>query len=473
MQELIDYERLGKKYDAGRIGGYLSYPVINFWRESISDGEVLSLCQTAGASDPDGAYLYFHFPYCRAICTYCACYATAAARPDVKNEDYTSTLLHEIERKLEPFSGRRLRAGQLHWGGGTPSLLTAGQIRKVCEKIDAYVVWSNDAVRSIEMYPDETSVTDEKLRCLKDNGFTQISFGIESFDPNVLKAINRGQDPAAALRLFEKARKFGFGVYCDLVYGLPFQDLNGFSETIDAVIKLEPDRLATFAFLYTPRTVKHQRAIKKEWVPDSVERIRLYQLLEGKMLSTGYTRVGVDHFVKGTDDPLARAALAGDIVHHFQGYEPASRKSFLGFGSSAISYIDDCYFQNLTNIGDYTRAVLEGRVPTSVRVGHRLSYDDKLRANIILQALMCRLQINKDAVEKSFSIRFDEYFRDEIEQLKDMELEGLVQGVAGRTINVTAAGRPLLRVICRVFDRYARGLNSSATVKREWELRPS
>jgi oxygen-independent coproporphyrinogen III oxidase len=451
---MVDYKALAVKYDAGHVGGYLSYPLINFWRETISDQRVLRLCLETSRSEPDGAYIYFHLPYCRVQCTYCACFMRATSQPEREYEEYTTLLLREVERKLGARSGERLRTGQFHWGGGTPSLLTTAQIRKLCEGIDPYVEWTPNAVRSIEAYPDDTTLTSEKLACLKEHGFTEISFGIESFDRRVLKAINRKQDPEAASRVVERARAHGLGVHFDIVYGLPNQDPESLSKTIDEVLALQPDRLATFPFLYTPRLVKHQAAIRPEWVPGSWERIQLYQLLDQRMQSSNYVRVGVDHYVRGEQDPLARATRDGKIVHHFQGYEPASRETFLGFGSSAISFIGGQYFQNHRRIDDYAQALAVGALPTNARAAHRLCEDDRIRHGLILQALMCRLRIEKGDFEFRFGIDFDDYFAGPLELLSQMELDGLVEGIRDKEIRVTTAGRPLLRVICRVFDRY-------------------
>ena len=455
----MDYSSLGRKYDAGRIGGYLSYPLQTVWRQELSESELDGLCRMVGRDKEDGAYLYFHFPYCRVICTYCACFVRATSQPEDKYEEYTDAIVREIDAKLSKNGGAPIYVGEVHWGGGTPSLMTAKQIEKVYREIDKRVTWTVDAVRSIEVYPDSTLLTDDKLTSLKDNGFTQISVGIESFDPKVLKAINRLQSPEGAAAVFENARAKGFAVHCDIVYGLPHQDPKSLTTTVDQVLALEPDRIATFAFLYTPRLIRRQSAIKPEWIPNSIERIALYRIMEDKILAHGYERVGVDHFVRGTQDPLAKAAREGNIVHHFQGYEPASRETFLGFGSSAISFIQGHYFQNKLSIQDYIDATKTGASTLQPRAAHRLTVDDRLRARIILGALMCNLQVDKDAIETQFGIDFDSYFADALEILGEMEADGLVGGTHSRKIEVTEAGRPLLRVICRSFDKYMSALS--------------
>lgn len=342
----------------------------------------------------------------------------------------------------------------MHWGGGTPTYMNCEQIERVFRLIDRRVEWSASPTISIEAYPDEAMLTDEKLCLLASLGFNQISFGIESLDPTVLMAINRKHDLDSVKRLVDRSRELGLGVHVDLVYGLPYQTVDSFRETLNAILSLKPERIAAFSFMYNPLEIRHQRVIPRRSVPRSHERVRLYETLDVMALEAGYSRVGCDHYVLGDKDPLAIAARKGEIIYHFQGYEPLSRQTFLGFGSSSVTFVQDRYFQNLHSVLNYMSTLALDQVPVIADASAVLSDDDKLRHRVIMKSILCDLAINKAALEHEFGIVFNDYFARELSRLRKMQDDGLVEGADAEVITVTPAGRPFIRNICYVFDRY-------------------
>ena len=448
MLSAEEMAKLARKYDIGNVPGYLSYPAVSKWRQEIGPEEVVAMSRAS----TENAYLYFHFPYCETLCYYCACYMKVTNSPKQRYDEYISALELEMDLKLR--DSDRPVVGEMHWGGGTPTYMDCEQIERVFRAIEKRVTWTPNATLSIEAYPDARTLTDEKLELLCSLGFSQISFGIESLDPRVLEAINRRHDKDSIRHWVEKARSRGLGVHVDLVYGLPYQSEESLRSTIDAVMEIAaPDRLATFLFMYTPSSIKHQRAIPAEAVPDSAARFRLFELLES-VESYGYQRVGCDHWVRGSEDPLAIAAGTGDIIYHFQGYEPLSRETFLGFGSSAISFAQNRYFKNTGNLKQYLTSLAEGELPIERGTSHALSDEDQLRHNIIMKMVMSDLIIDKTAIEQRTGVSFDVQFSRELEQLRDMESDGLVAGVSTDKIQVTPLGRTFVRNVARVFDRY-------------------
>jgi oxygen-independent coproporphyrinogen-3 oxidase len=444
---------LTEKYDIGNVPGYLSYPAVAKWKRPITEQEVLGTFERELGSSSD-AYLYFHFPYCQTLCYYCACYMKVTADPKTRYDDYIRALDRELEMKIDRVRSERVHAGQMHWGGGTPTYMSCEQIERAFQCIDRRVKWAPGAELSIEAYPDARTLSEEKIELLARLGFTQISFGIESLDPKVLEAINRKHDIESIRYWVDKARSAGFGVHVDLVYGLPYQTAESFRDTVEQVLSIRPDRLATFSFMYTPISIKHQRAIPRASVPTSLERFRLYEALQEMVSDTGYTRVGCDHWVQGDKDPLAVAAKQGDIIYHFQGYEPLSRQTFLGFGSSAVTFAQGRYFQNLHSVNDYQAALDAGKLPTIAETSAVLSEDDRVRHRVIMKHVMSDLRVGKDAVEKEFGLIFDDYFADSLELLRDMERDELIEGVDSRVIRVLPLGRTFIRNIAHTFDRY-------------------
>ncbi len=444
--------RLTRKYEIGNQPGYLSYPAVSKWRHSLSATEVQEAC----ASLVEDSYLYFHFPYCETLCWYCSCYMRITSDPDSKYDQYLAALEREIELKLAPPSARRT-VGEMHWGGGTPTYMSCAQIERAFRAIERQVTWAPSATLSIEAYPDERTLSEEKLRLLRDLGFSQLSFGVESLDPKVLQAINRRHDLSSIRRWVELARGLGFGVHIDLVYGLPHQTTDSLGQTLRDLASVAPDRLATFPFLFTPFEIEHQAVIPRASVPGAVDRFYLYETLSS-VEQLGYQRVGGDHWVRA-GDPLFAAAARGEVVYHFQGYEPMSRKAFLGFGSSAISFVGDLYFQNQLDIGRYAQTVAGGGLPFIADRCAALDADDRARHFVIMKQVMSDLRIDKARFEERFGARFDEHFGEELVRLREMQADGLLVGVDERAIDVTPLGRTFLRSVAQVFDRYigARG----------------
>ncbi len=450
-----DLKHLTDKYDMGNVPGYLSYPVISQWKAAIEHEDVLSVFERELASTQGDAYLYLHSPFCQTLCYYCACFMQVTGDPENRYDTYIEAVDQELQLKFDRIDNRRCRAGEMHWGGGTPTYMSSKQIERVFRVIERRVEWSASPTISIEAYPDETMLTDEKLRLLASLGFNQISFGIESLDPMVLKAINRKHEIDAVKRLVDKSRALGFGIHVDVVYGLPYQTVPSIHDTVKDILSLKPDRIATFSFMYNPLGVRHQRVIPRRSVPRSHERVRLYEALDVLALQAGYTRIGSDHYVLGETDPLAIAAKKGELIYHFQGYEPLSRQTFLGFGSSAVTYAQDRYFQNAQSVAGYVSTVAQGKVPVIPDVSAVVSSnDDKVRHRIIMKSILCDLAIDKCVLEREFGIVFDDYFVPEIARLQSMQDDGLVDGVSSDVITVTEMGRPFIRNICQVFDRY-------------------
>lgn len=467
---------LADKYDVANVPGYLSYPPVHRWHQPITEDTVRALLATEARRAED-AYVYAHFPYCEALCYYCACYMRVTSDPKGRYDAYLDAMEREFALKLGGLrdAGERLSVGELHWGGGTPTYMDCAQIERAYRIIDDHVRWRPQATRSIEAYPDARVLSDDKLRLLRDLGFDQISFGVESLDPKVLQAINRRHELASIRYFTERARALGFGVHLDVVYGLPYQTEESLRATLRDILLVEPDRVASFAFMYTPLSVKHQRAIPVASVPGTRERLGLYRALGEVLGAAGYQRVGVDHYVRGARDPLAVAAAQGRAVFHFQGYEPVERQHFFGFGSAAVSYLQHRYFQNVHDVRDYVAALSEGRLPLQTQRAAVLGDEDRLRHRIIMKSLMADLAIDKDAIEAEFGVVFDQRFAAELDRLRGFEADGLVTDPSARRVAVTETGRAFVRNIAQVFDAYATPLRRRVhlpTVSPREELAP-
>jgi oxygen-independent coproporphyrinogen-3 oxidase len=306
---------------------------------------------------------------------------------------------------------------------------------------------------SIEL--DPRYVPDGYIAACTQLGFNRASLGVQDFDPEVQRAINRIQSVEQTERVVDDCRAAGWrSVNIDLIYGLPKQTLAGFERTLDTVIKLRPDRLAVYSYAHLPRMFKAQRQIAAGDLPSNEKKLRLLQLSIEKLSAAGYAYIGMDHFAL-PEDELARAQAAGTLQRNFMGYTTHADCDLVGLGVSAVSHIGDSYSQKPRDLAGWEVAIDQGHLP--VWRGRHLDSDDVLRADVI-QRLMCLGCIDVAAIERRHDIDFRTYFADALARLRPLAADGLVT-VDERRIVATSRGRLLLRIIAMCFDRY---LNESS-----------
>jgi oxygen-independent coproporphyrinogen-3 oxidase len=273
---------------------------------------------------------------------------------------------------------------------------------------------------------------------------------VQDFNPEVQEAINRVQSEEITRQTVAWARELGFqSVNLDLIYGLPFQTVASFADSVEKIIDISPDRIAVFNYAHVPWLKKHQNVIPTESIPTPDERLAILQMSIEKLIEAGYEYIGMDHFAKPTDE-LAIAQKNGTLYRNFQGYSTKAGCDVYAFGVSAISQYENIYAQNLKNIRDYYARLDKGEAATGV--GYRMTPDYHIRKETIMQ-LMCNLEIDKRRVEREFDIDFEDYFADDIKKLDVFIDEGLVENNNG-AIKVTGSGLLIIRNIAMCFDAY-------------------
>jgi oxygen-independent coproporphyrinogen-3 oxidase len=392
--------------------------------------------------------LYVHVPFCFSPCFYCGC-NRIITRDLSRAAPYLERLQREIAL-LGPLFDRNREVVQVHLGGGTPNFLRPADIGALLATIGNHFRLSTDAARdfSIELDPRYVQAGDiaHYARC----GFNRASLGVQDFDPEVQLAVNRIQSVEETLRVIDACRAAGFrSINVDLIYGLPRQTIEGFARTLDTVLASRPDRLAVYSYAHLPAMFKAQRQIDDADLPGSEAKLGLLALAVEKLSAAGYRYIGMDHFALADDD-LARAQEAGTLQRNFMGYTTHADCDLVGFGMSAISHIGDSFSQNARDLPGWQRAIDTGHLP--VWRGRQLHFDDILRGEVI-QQLMCQGRIDMPAIEARFAIDFPSYFAAALAQLRPLAADGLVR-FSARSIEATARGRLLLRVIAMCFDRY-------------------
>ncbi|SNS96836.1 oxygen-independent coproporphyrinogen-3 oxidase [Noviherbaspirillum humi] len=428
---------------------YTSYPTADRFTEAFRVGDYLqsvSNVRTRGARN--SLSLYVHIPFCENLCYYCACNKIVTKNRS-KAETYLTYLKREIEMQGKLFAGLN-RVEQLHFGGGTPTYLSDTQMEDLMAHLRRHFQFADDQTGEYSIEIDPRTVDAERIHSLRRQGFNRISLGVQDFDPEVQKAVNRVQSDEQTLGAIAASREAGFrSISIDLIYGLPKQSEATMAQTLAKVIQASPDRISIYNYAHLPHLFKAQRRIADHVLPDPETKLRMLALCIDRLTAAGYVYIGMDHFAKPTDD-LAVAQRQGRLHRNFQGYSTHAEADMVSVGVSAISAVGASYSQNEKTLDAYYERIEMGELP--VARGIALSSDDLLR-RIIIQMLMCNFELSISALELVHPITFEDYFAPELQRLRQMEKDGLV-AIGSDWITVTPAGRLLVRNICMVFDRY-------------------
>lgn len=426
---------------------YTSYPTALELHEGFADAQYREQIKNSNAKG--GALsLYFHIPFCDTVCFFCACNKIITNNRK-HAEPYLNNLLKEIEMQAQLFDSDR-KVDQLHWGGGTPTFLSYEQMKRLMGTTRQFFNLHDDdsGEYSIEVDPRETN--ENTIEQLRELGFNRISLGLQDFNPAVQKAVNRIQTEEQTFGVLEAARKHGFrSTNLDLIYGLPLQTVESFSATLEKVLAVSPDRFSIFNYAHMPTKFKTQRQINDNEMPSPEVKLDILQMTGQRLLEAGYVYIGMDHFAK-PDDELAIAQREGKLYRNFQGYSTHSDCDLVGLGITSIGRVGDSYSQNVKDLAEYDRLINEGRLP--VVKGLELNTDDKLRREVITK-LICHFNLKFSEIERDFSIKFSDYFAEELKRLEVMQVDGLLT-ISEGNINVLPAGRLLIRNICMIFDCY-------------------
>jgi oxygen-independent coproporphyrinogen-3 oxidase len=362
--------------------------------------------------------------------------------------DYLSALKSEISAKA-PFL-KHLFFGEIQFGGGSPSSLTPAELSDLFFHIKKNLQLSPDCEIGIELHPNH--LTDEHFRIFADCGFNRFSIGVQDFNPKVQQAIGRVHGVEKVAAVVEKLRQLpGLrGINFDLVYGFPYQNVESFTETMQQVLRLQPDRAAVFNYAHIPKLKPLQKKIATESLPSVKTKTAIFCNTIEQFRQAGYLFIGLDHFARPTDK-LAQALQNGQIYRNFMGYTASGRPELLGIGNTAISEINGSFFQNARKLVHYYRTCRESAFP--VEKGHISTADDFLRREIIL-SLMCRQKLVFAEIEKQFNIDFCGVFAEALSGLKqEPAADGLLE-MTDDFLQITEKGRFFIRNICAFFDGY-------------------
>ncbi len=425
---------------AERLPRYTSYPTANHFTPAVTAEDYAAWL----ALLPPGAALslYLHVPFCDSMCWYCAC-STKATKRYAPISAYLERLEVEIARVAAQVP-KDHTVRHLHWGGGSPDILSAADIRRLGAALTAAFRLAPDAEFAIEV--DPRLMTGEKAESLVGIGVNRISVGVQDFDPQVQRAIGRMQSFEVTRDAIGMFRARGVrSINMDLVYGLPHQTEATLMQTLEQVLELMPDRIALFGYAHLPQRAHNQRLIDEATLPGPLARYAMSQGLARALKAAGYAQRGIDHFAR-EDDALATAPLN----RNFQGYTTDAVEHLIGLGASAIGKLPQGYVQNAVAAGAYMEAIDRGELATAR--GFALTDDDRLRA-FVIERLMCDFAVSLDAVRSAFGDRAAAQIGREVAAVLAEDPDGLVERTPDG-LQMTERGRPFVRSICARFDAY-------------------
>lgn len=428
-----------KRYAALAVPRYTSFPTaVDF----VPFGDQVTRQWLRQIGPDEHVSLYIHVPYCKQLCHYCGCHAKMAVREDVV-ANFVAALLTEINAVGKNLTSRP-QVTHLHWGGGTPTILNAGQFNAILAALRSHFDFNADMEHAIEL--DPRSVTAAMAEILADMGVNRASLGVQDIDLDVQQAIGRVQPIETIIAAVDALRAAGIErLNFDLIYGLPLQTVQSLRETCERVAELQPDRVACYGYAHLPHRRANQRLIDASKLPDADERFAQSQVVAECFTARGYQPVGIDHFAL-PDDSLAVAARNGSLHRNFQGYTDDRCQTLIGFGPSSISQFPAGYAQNVADIGQYRERLEKGELAT-VR-GYQFRESDRIRGAIIT-SLMCKFEVNLTELAPN------EEFSDEFALLRPLVVDGLV-AVKGGVVRATENGRPLIRLVAAAFDEFRR-----------------
>ncbi|MFZ3180001.1 MAG: oxygen-independent coproporphyrinogen III oxidase [Methylocystis silviterrae] len=421
---------------------YTSYPTAPHFSKSIGGDDARAWLANL---DPSSSLsLYFHVPFCTAICAYCGCH-TKAVRQDAPLETYTRTLKHEIVLTAEATRARRVAS--IHWGGGTPSILGPARFSAIVAVLRDHFDLSAETEHAIEL--DPRILDAELVEALAAAGVTRASLGVQDLNAHVQEASGRIQPYETVARAVKLLREAGItAINLDLMYGLPKQTVEDAARTASLAASLAPQRLAVFGYAHVPWFKSHQKLIDSAALPGAAERLAQAAAVRATLEGAGFEAIGLDHFAR-PEDPLAIAARERRMRRNFQGYTTDAADALLPFGVSSIGRLPEGYVGNATDLAGWRRAIESGRFATTRGVA--FTREDIVRSDLI-ERLMCDFDVDYGAVAARHG--YAENAFDAAQASLDALADDGVIDLQGRRLAVTERGKPFVRLVAAAFDAY-------------------
>ena len=440
-------QNLLQKYNVP-VPRYTSYPPANYFTDTFTNTAYEAAIEASNTASPGHISFYVHIPFCRHLCHYCGCNSFAMMNRSVV-ERYIEALHVEIDKVKERLApGRKI--SQIHYGGGSPTAMPVYILKELNDHLLAGFETIDQPEIAVECHPGY--LDEEYWQYLTEAGFNRFSLGVQDFNEQVLKTVNRRKALLPVEMIFRILRSKGARINMDFIYGLPFQTAESFSETITRAAVLRPDRLVTFSYAHVPWVNKQQLILEKAGLPAGEEKSRMYGSAKEILHAAGYKTIGLDHFVLESDE-LYAALENGRLHRNFQGY--CTRRTtgqVYAFGVTGISQLNSAYTQNDKDINRYIERIENGTF--AISKGYTLNHDEQITREVI-ETLMCNYSLDWPELAARLSLPVDEVKAatayDE-NRLRAFAADGLIEYDSDH-IRITPEGALFVRNVAASLDK--------------------
>ena len=427
---------------------YTSYPPATFFHTGFGQEQYVKHIEKSNGDEPQNISFYVHIPFCSKLCFFCGC-NTSILRGDDVVRRYVNAVVKEIETVSSMLDKSR-KVSQIHWGGGTPNAISLDYIEQIMTALKKDFSFTENAEIAMECNPAYLEFED--IDRLKEIGFNRLSLGIQDFDPKILKSVNRDSSKYPVKDLVAHMKKIGFhGVNLDLIYGLPYQTVDSFKESVKQAIDISPDRLVTFSYAHVPWVKTAQKKLETYGLPGPEDKLAMFDAGLEMLTKAGYLSIGMDHYAK-PDDELCIALNNRKLHRNFQGY--ATRETtgqVYGFGTSSISQLNGAYIQNTKVLNEYMDRV--EKTGFAVERGYELSQEDIIRRDVITE-IMCNGFLSFKEIADRYAISEQKVV--EVVDFKETELADFIEDdlieYKDGILKLKEQGFFVVRNIAMVFD---------------------
>jgi oxygen-independent coproporphyrinogen-3 oxidase len=447
--EILENINLLKKYDVHAFD-YIEYPHKSFWGSNIQDEDVYEALRKC-CLDQENVMLYIHIPFCEQLCMFCICHRQITSNYKVAVDYLSNSLFKEIElfNQISKKIGKKFNIKEVYFGGGSPTFLKEKEFLLLKDNLKKIVDF--DEINQFSVEIDPRRVDEKRLLFYAENGVNKISFGIQDFDEQVQKNINRMQPSSIIKNLLTNTVRERFkSINFDLLIGLPGQTKESISKTIDTTLELRPDRIALAYLAYNPDYHPHQRhMMMKELLPDFYRRKEIFVYALEKLTNSNYVRTGFEHFAVPEDD-VTKSLNKRRAYYNSFGATTGLCTDILALGRSSYSTIGSVYYQNHYSQSEYQSKIEQGNIP--IERGWSLNKDDIIRREVIKQ-IRTYFDINFLDIFQKFGVE-KEYFKREFEVLKEFEQDKLLNIDNSYNLKLTEKGKHFSNLVSSVFDTY-------------------
>ena len=377
--------------------------------------------------------IYVHIPFCKHRCHYCD-FNTYAGKESLI-PDYVGALIEEFRIVTGQKEGFPVHS--IYFGGGTPSLIPINFYQNLFKVIEANFTLTDDCEISLESNPGTLSI--EYLSGLREVGFNRISMGVQSTDTFDLTRLDRIHDINDVLSSFRDARRAGFNnINLDMIFGLPWQNLQGWEESLTRAIDLSPEHFSLYSLIIEPGTTFnrwYQRGLIKEQDQDLEG--DMYESSMALMAQAGYEHYEISNWAKIDGEVDFRCR------HNLQYWR---NKPYLGLGAGSHGYADNVRTVNARTITGYITRLKQmpngqSDFPITPATVHQETIDKatQMRDYMMLGLRLVKEGVSSEDFEDTYGESMKVVFKEEIRSLRDRRLVEWV-GVEEERLRLTHRG---------------------------------